>query len=152
MVVVEAMAADCLYRSAVKGDGSRIDVTGDMLTIMAGLACGEANTVSWDILRNHADAFVSCPDWVSANGTRIYGAPLRGDDRVFSGESGSVTMGLVAALMTKPEYRELREALKLDDSSEVLLISSEGDTDPDRYREIVWEGLCGTDKEPFEGI
>ena len=60
------------------------------------------------------------------------GAPLRGDDRVFSGESGSVTMGLVAALMTKPEYRELREALKLDDSSEVLLISSEGDTDPDR--------------------
>ena len=152
MVVVEAMAADCLYRSAVKGDGSRIDVTGDMLTIMAGLACGEANTVSWDILRNHADAFVSCPDWVSANGTRIYGAPLRGDDRVFSGESGSVTMGLVAALMTKPEYRELREALKLDDSSEVLLVSSEGDTDPDRYREIVWEGLCGTDKEPFEGI
>ena len=152
MVVVEAMAADCLYRSAVKGDGSRIDVTGDMLTIMAGLACGEANTVSWDILRNHADAFVSCPDWVSANGTRIYGAPLRGDDRVFSGESGSVTMGLVAALMTKPEYRELRDALKLDDSSEVLLVSSEGDTDPDRYREIVWEGLCGTDKEPFEGI
>ena len=152
MVVVESMAADCLYRSAVKGDGSRIDVTGDMLTIMAGLACGEANTVSWDILRNHADAFVSCPDWVSANGTRIYGAPLRGDDRVFSGESGSVTMGLVAALMTKPEYRELRDALKLDDSSEVLLVSSEGDTDPDRYREIVWEGLCGTDKEPFEGI
>lgn len=61
MAVVEAGAADCLYRSALKGDGSRIDVTGDMLTIMAGLACGEANTVSWDILRNHADAFVSCP-------------------------------------------------------------------------------------------
>lgn len=152
MVVVEAGAADCLYRSALKGDGNRIDVTGDMLTIMAGLACGEANTVSWDILRNHADAFVSCPDWVSANGCRIYGAPMRGDTQVISGESGSVTMGLVHALMTKPEYKELKEALKLDENSEVLLVSSEGDTDPGRYREIVWDGLCGTDKEPFADL
>lgn len=149
MVVVEANAADCLYRSAVQGDGNRVDVTGDMLTIMAGLACGEANTVSWDILRNHADAFVSCPDWVSANGSRIYAAPLRGDRQVISGESGSVTMGLVHALMTKPEYQELKDALKLNADSEVLLVSSEGDTDPERYHEITWEGLCGSDKEPF---
>ena len=152
MVVVEANAADCLYRSAMQGDGSRVDVTGDMLTIMAGLACGEANTVSWDILRNHADAFVSCPDWVSANGSRIYGAPVKGDTQVISGESGSVTMGLVHALMTKPEYKDIKEALKLDGNSEVLLVSSEGDTDPDRYREITWEGLCGSDKEPFAGL
>lgn len=152
MVVVEAKAADCLYRSAAKGDGSCVDVTGDMLTIMAGLACGEANTVSWDILRNHADAFVSCPDWVSANGCRIYAAPLRGDSQVISGESGSVCMGLVAALMTRPEYSELKEALKLDGNSDVLLVSSEGDTDPERYHEIVWEGLCGTDKEPFSEL
>ena len=152
MVVCEANAADCLYRSAMQADGSRVDVTGDMFTIMAGLACGEANTVSWDILRNHADAFVSCPDWVSANGTRIYGAPMKGDAQVISGESGSVTLGVVHALMTKPEYKELKEALKLDENSEVLLVSSEGDTDPDRYREITWEGLCGTDKEPFADL
>ena len=152
MTVVEAKAADCLFRSASKGDGSRVDVTGDMLTIMAGLACGEPNTVSWDILRNHANAFVSCPDWVSANGTRIYSSPMKGDERVISGESGSVTMGLVAAIMTKPELKELKEALKLDENSQVLLVSSEGDTDPDRYREIVWEGLCGTDKEPFADL
>lgn len=149
MVVVEAKAADCLYRSAVKGDGSCVDVGGDMLTIMAGLACGEANTVSWDILRNHARAFVSCPDWVSADGCRIYAAPLRGDTQVISGESGSVCMGLVASIMTKPEYRDLKEALKLDETSDVLLVSSEGDTDPERYLEIVWEGMCGSDKEPF---
>lgn len=152
MVVVEAGAADCLYRSAVQADGKRVDVTGDMLTIMAGLACGEANTVSWDILRNHASAFVSCPDWVSANGTRIYGCPLPGDKQVISGESGSVTLGLVHALMTKPEYDDLKEALKLNADSEVLLVSSEGDTDPIRYREIVWEGLCGTDKRPFADL
>ena len=152
MVVCEANAADCLYRSAMQKDGSRVDVTGDMFTIMAGLACGEANTVSRDILRNHADAFVSCPDWVSANGTRIYAAPLKGDPQVISGESGSVTMGLVHALMTNPEYKDLKEALKLDENSEVLLVSSEGDTDLDRFREITWEGLCGSDKEVFADL
>ena len=123
-----------------------------MLTIMAGLACGEANTVSWDILRNHADAFISCPDWVSANGTRIYGAPLGTDKRVISGESGSVTLGLLHALMTDPAYRALKTALRLDPSSQVLLVSSEGDTDPDRYRDIVWEGLCGTGKDHFASL
>lgn len=89
---------------------------------------------------------------MSANGSRIYAAPVRGDQQVISGESGSVTMGLVHALMTKPEYRELKDALKLDENSEVLLVSSEGDTDPDRYHEITWEGLCGSDKEPFAGL
>ena len=152
MAVVEAGAADCLYRSALQADGSRVNVTGDMLTIMAGLACGEANTVSWDILRNHADAFISCPVWVSANGTRIYGAPTGEDKRVISGQSGSVTLGLVHALMTNPDYQDLKDALKLNENSEVLLVSSEGDTDPDRYREITWEGLCGSDKEPFADI
>lgn len=152
MAVVEAGAADCLYRSAMQADGSRVDVTGDMPTIMAGLACGEANTVSWDILRNHADAFVSCPDWVSANGTRIYGSPLRGDKQVISGESGSVSMGLLHTIMTDQKYAELKDALKLDKNSEVLLISTEGDTDPDRYREITWEGLYGSDRKPFTDI
>ena len=74
------------------------------------------------------------------------------DARVISGESGSVTLGLVHALMTNPQYKDLKEAVKLDENSQVLLVSSEGDTDPDRYREITWEGLCGTEKKPFEGL
>lgn len=152
MVVAEAGAADCLYRSAMKEDGSRVDVTGDMFTIMAGLACGEANTISWDILRNHASAFASCPDWMSAKGTRMYGVPLAGDPTVISGESGSVTMGLLASIMTYPRYADLKEALQLDENSQVLLVSTEGNTDPIRFREIVWDGLYGINKEPFADL
>ena len=70
-VVMEAQAADCLYRSAQAGDGSIRFVTGDMPTIMAGLACGEPNTIGFDILRNHTAFFVSCPDWVSALGLSL---------------------------------------------------------------------------------
>ena len=42
--------------------------------------------------------------------------------------------------MTNKEYVELKEKLKLDENSKVLLFSTEGDTDPDKYREIVWKG------------
>ena len=139
-VVVEARAADCLYQGAVAGDGDPRIVGGDLQTIMAGLACGEPNIISWDILRNHVSAFVSCPDWVSAKGMRMLSAPVKGDPRVISGESGAVGMGLLSTIMQDEDYKELREYLELDQSSQVLMFSTEGDTDPDKYKEIVWEG------------
>ena len=139
-IVMEARAADCLYQGAVAGDGSSRIVEGDLATMMAGLACGEPNIISWDILRNHVDAFVSCPDWVSASGMRRLAAPVQGDPIVKSGESGAVGMGLVAAIMKDEAYAELREKLGLDRFSQVLLFSTEGDTDPEKYEKVVWGG------------
>ena len=140
--VMEAQAADCLYRSALAGDGALRAVDGDLDTIMAGLACGEANAIAWDILRNHAAVFVSCPDWIAAKGMRTLGAPLQGDPSVVSGESGAVGAGLLAMLMENHGYKELRGALRLTKDSKALLFSTEGDTDPQRYRDIVWNGAC----------
>jgi len=139
-IVMEARAADCLYQGALAGDGKPRVVTGDLQTIMAGLACGEPNTISWDILRNHVSAFVSCPDWVSARGMRMLAAPVKGDPAVTSGESGAVGMGLISALMETDEYKDLREAIGLDRFSQVLMFSTEGDTDPEKYRRVVWDG------------
>ena len=111
---MEAGAAACLYKGAVAGDGDPRIVGGDLQTIMAGLACGEPNIIGWDILRNHVSAFVSCPDWVAAKGMRMLAAPVKGDPKVISGESGAVGMG--------------------------VMFSTEGDTDPDKYKKIVWGG------------
>ncbi|WP_077611814.1 diaminopropionate ammonia-lyase [Clostridium sp. Marseille-P2415] len=140
VVVVEADVAACLYKGAKAGDGKIRIVDGDMQTIMAGLACGEPNTISWDILKNHADAFVSAPDWAAALGMRMLAAPVKGDTPVTSGESGAAPFGVLACIMKLDEYRELREHLGLHEDSKVLLFSTEGDTDPDRYKAIVWEG------------
>ena len=139
-IIMEAQAADCLYRGALAGDGAPRIVDGDLQTIMAGLACGEPNTISWDILRNHATAFVSCPDWVSARGMRMLGVPVKGDPVVISGESGAVGMGLIAAIMETDEYKELREAIGLDRFSQVLMFSTEGNTDPMKFRKVLWDG------------
>ncbi len=138
--VVEADTAACLYKGAAAGDGAEYTVEGDMPTIMAGLACGEPNTTSWDILKNHVDTFIAAPDWVSAKAMRMLAAPIKGDPQVTSGESGAVTFGVLNETMTDPEYAELKAQLKLDKDSRVLLFSTEGDTDPERYEQIVWGG------------
>ena len=139
-IVMEARAADCLYQGAVAGDGNPRIVEGDLKTIMAGLACGEPNIISWDILRNHVSAFVSCPDWVSARGMRMLGVPVKGDPTVISGESGAVGMGLIAAIMETDEYKDLRDFLGLDRFSQVLMFSTEGNTDPMKFRKVLWDG------------
>lgn len=140
VVVVEADVAACLYKGAVLGTGEEAIVDGDMQTIMAGLACGEPNTISWDILKNHVNVFIATPDWAAAKGMRMLAAPIKGDPAICSGESGAAPFGTLAAIMTMPEYKELKEAIGLDENSKVLCFSTEGDTDPDRYKNIVWEG------------
>ncbi len=141
-VVVEPNKAECLYLSAAANEIKA--VTGDMNTIMAGLACGEPNPISWDILHDYTDSFVSCPDYVAAHGMRVLGNPLGNDPRVISGESGAVTAGLVSLLMMSNDLEELRDQLQLNEQSRVLVINTEGDTDPVHYRQVVWNGKYPT--------
>lgn len=137
-IVVEASAAACLYKGAAAGDGKPRMVGGDLDTIMAGLACGEPNILAWDILKNHASFFLSCPDCLARSGMRLLGAPLKGDPRVISGESGAIGMGVLKAVMTDSRYKDLRESMGLTEDSVILMFSTEGDTDPVNYRKIVW--------------
>jgi len=142
-IVVEPHAANCLYKSALSG--KREIIVGELNTIMAGLSCGEPNPVAWELLKSHTSFFASCPDYIAANGMRILSAPLENDKRIISGESGAVGLGLLAALMTRNDLSELKEALKLGSESRILLFSSEGDTDPEKYQSIIWDGECASD-------
>lgn len=138
IIIVEPDKADCFYRSAASGKIT--PVTGNMHTIMAGLACGEPNPVAWSILRETADFFVTTTDSISARGMRILGNPLKGDPAVVSGESGAVTAGMLSIIAMDSEYEDLKKAIGLDNKSKVVLVSTEGDTDPQMYRKIVWDG------------
>ena len=141
-VICEPHGANCIYKSMEVNDGNPHNVTGDLKTIMAGLACGEPNTISWKILRDNSDFSVSCEDSISARGMRVLSSPLGEDKRVISGESGSVGLGLVTELLdNKEKYKEFLNELKLNENSKVLCISTEGDTDLQGYKNIVWDGM-----------
>jgi diaminopropionate ammonia-lyase len=136
--VVEPTRAACFYESMSAHDRRPKKLRGNLDTIMAGLACGEPSTLAWKILRDYADVFVACPDYVAMRGMRILGNPLEGDDRVISGESGAVTLGLLTVVLGEESCRQIAGALRLNETSKVLLLSTEGDTDPAMYRKIVW--------------
>ena len=136
--VVEASAADCLYRSIEAEDGKLHFVDGDLHTIMAGLACGEPNPIAWPILQSGANWFVSISDAVAAEGMRILGNPLRGDQQVISGESGAAGFAFSMQLLLHPINAALRTRFGLNEDSRVLVFSTEGDTDAEQYRRIVW--------------
>ncbi|MBN2126717.1 MAG: diaminopropionate ammonia-lyase [Deltaproteobacteria bacterium] len=135
--VVEPNRAACLLGSIRRNDRRPHRVTGDLDTIMAGLACGEPSLLGWNILRRYADAFLSCSDLVAERGMRILANPPAGDDPVVSGESGAVTLGALAAILRDSSFRDIRRDLGLDAESRVLLFSTEGDTDPVSYRKIL---------------
>ena len=140
IVIVEPNKADCLFRTAKADDGKLHFVTGDMDTIMAGLACGEPCTIAWEVLRDYADHFLSCPDYAAAQGMRLLARPAGEDTAVVSGESGAATFGALAELMTDPALSSFRDAIGLDEHSRVLCFSTEGATDRENYHAVVNEG------------
>ena len=137
ITIVEPEAAACIYASARAGDGRAHAVEGDPVTIMAGLNCGTPCSVVWPVLRDCSAYFCACKDSVTERGMRALAHPSGGDPAVVSGESGAVTYGL---LLTILESQELKKLFRLDRDSVVLLISTEGDTDPDGYRRVVGSG------------
>ena len=127
-VVVEPEPADCLYQSAAAGRPA--PATGDLQTIMAGLSCGEVSPLAWTVLADGADAFMTVADDAAIEAMRL----LAELEHVVGGESGVAGLaGLIAACRD----REARAALGLDAHSRVLLIGSEGDTDPALYARLV---------------
>jgi len=125
-----------LFESIKKGE--RVRIKGDLATIMAGLSCGEPSLTGWEILKTFANAFLMCADGIARRGMKVLGNPLAADPCIVSGESGAVTLGALFEIMTDTDNRKIRKDLGLDSDSSVLLFSTEGDTDPDVYRDIVW--------------
>ena len=131
-VVVEPEKAACLYVSAVKGKPTLFP--GNLETVMACLAAGEVNVPAWRILDRASDAFLAVPDEAALAGMRLLAEGVGGDAPVVAGESG---VAALAGLLAARADSVTAKALSLDDDSRVLVIGSEGATDPVLYRAIV---------------
>ena len=137
--IIEPEEANCIYKSVLINDQHPHAVKGDLNTIMAGLACGEPNTITWETLRDFSSAYFSCSDDVAKEGMKILAKPEGDDPKIVSGESGAVGVGLLSLLMQRDDLSKMKEKFSLDENSIVLLISTEGDTDPEHYRKVISE-------------
>ena len=102
---------------------------------MAGLNCGTPCSITWPVLRDAASFYCACDDSIAIRGMRTYAFPENGDPAIVSGESGAVTYGLLLEIL---EDKELRKLWKIDENSAILLINTEGATDPVNYKIILY--------------
>ena len=109
-------------------------VLGDLDTIMAGLACGEVSLVAWDVLRLGAGDALAIADECAAEAMRALAQGAAGDPRIVAGEAG---VGGLAGLMAIAGNDAVRRSLALGPESRVLIVGSEGATDPVVYGQIV---------------
>jgi diaminopropionate ammonia-lyase len=130
-IMVEPLEADCLYQSAVNDNPT--PSSGNLHTIMAGLACREVSPAAWLILDWLCSDYLAIPDqWVEQAMKAL--ADGAGDVSIVSGESAAGGMGVLLNTLKHPE---LKEKLGIDNNSQVLLFGCEGATDIQIYREIV---------------
>ncbi len=127
---VEPLRAACVLHSVEAGH--LVDVPGPHDSIMAGLNCGRPSPVAWPFVSGGISAFVAVPDTRAEEAMR-----LLAQDGVVSGESGAAGLAGLLAVLTGPDARTYRDALGVSGDSRVLVISTEGATDPQGYARII---------------
>lgn len=131
-VVVEPARAACLFASAQAGNPVKIP-HGEP-TIMAMLECCEPSLVAWRVLSRVADGFMTLEEDEAVTAMRRLAQPIGKDPAIVAGESGGVGL---AGLMQVAGSAAERARLGLDAASRVLVINTEGATDPFVYKELV---------------
>jgi len=132
VVVVEPDLAPCLLASAKTGDATPAPISEE--TMMAGLSCGEPSKIAWDILADEVRDFITIPESVVAPAVKLMARPEGGDPVIEAGESAIAGL---AGLICAARQDELRAKINLDAASRVLLIGTEGVTDPMVYAKIL---------------
>jgi diaminopropionate ammonia-lyase len=121
VIGVEPSGADCVTASIEAG--RLVEVPGPHVSIMAGLNCGNASLIAWPDISRGLDTLVAIDDEPAREAMRLLAAA-----GVVSGESGAA--GLAGLLWG-------RASLGLPADATILLVSTEGATDPEAYQRIV---------------
>jgi diaminopropionate ammonia-lyase len=136
---VEPHSANCLFES-IKA-GHRVSVESNVTTTMAGLNCGSVATLAWKILKNGLIGSISISDKLSEEAMKTLACPVLGDPVIISGESGASGLGALIGLCKTNKFRTFKEKIYLNNSSKVLVINTEGDTDPSNYQRVMADNI-----------
>jgi len=140
-VIVEPELAPCLFESARNGERSSVEVREE--TIMAGLSCGEVSNIAWPTLSRFADDFLTIPDSIVAPTMRLLADAPCNDSPIIAGESA--VAGL-AGLICAARQKNLRASLRLDNDSNILVIGTEGATDPTLYEALTGRNVASVQR------
>jgi diaminopropionate ammonia-lyase len=138
LVIVEPSASNGILTSFTQGKLSQ--PTGNLDTIMAGLNCGIPSSTAWEIIKNGVDAAISVEDTFAVQAMKALYFPTENDPQIIAGESGVGGLAGFMAIMQGSGYDALKTTLGINENSNILFFSTEGATDPDRFKALVERG------------
>jgi diaminopropionate ammonia-lyase len=127
LVGAEPVDAACVLESAQAG--GLVTLAAPQRSIMAGLNCGTPSSVAWPAVSRGFDFFQTVTD-----GQALAAMRTLAKVGIRAGESGAASLAALVNLASHPES-------PLSPRSTVVLISTEGVTDPEFYeREVIHGG------------
>jgi len=131
-IVVEPDSAACVMESIKTGKIEKIDIKRESL--MGGMSCGEVSLVPWEILKNSVKFCISLPDDDIAKTMKLLGNSSFSDKKIIAGENSAPgVISLIASCVDD----KIKEKLKLNSKSNILIIGCEGDTDKEMYQKLI---------------
>ena len=134
IVVVEPDSAACVMKSIESGKIEKVQIVRESL--MGGMSCGEPSLVPWKILNKSVNSCISLPDDDIGKAMKMFANAGFGDDKIIAGENSAPG---VISLIASCNDDEVKNKMKLDSNSNVLLIGCEGDTDQEMYQKLLNE-------------
>ena len=131
-IVVEPDSAACVMESIKTGKIEKIDIQRESL--MGGMSCGEVSLVPWEILKNSVKFCISLPDDDIAKTMKLLGNSSFSEEKIIAGENSAPG---VISLITSCADDKIKERLKLNLKSNVLVIGCEGNTDKEMYQKLI---------------
>jgi len=131
-IVVEPDSAACVMESIKSGKIEKIDIQRESL--MGGMSCGEVSLVPWEILKHSVKHCISLPDDDIAKTMKLLGNSSFSDRKIIAGENSAPG---VISLIASCNNEDLRDQLRLNESSNVLVFGCEGDTDKEMYQKLI---------------
>lgn len=129
-IVVEPSQAGCLYQSAIESRPA--SATGCIDSVMAGLACGKTSPVAWSFLQHCVDYFALIDDQNAIDSMKQLASGWCDDIPIVAGESGAAGLAMLSRFADSKQL----DLLNITPESSVMIVNTEGDTDPNLYEHL----------------
>ena len=133
IIIVESDLSDCVYQSLVNNQIKLVDIIDE--TLMAGLSCGEVSLLAWPLLQKAVGHVITFNDDGVVPMMRWLAKPDNQSRRAI--EAGECSASGLMGLMAIQNDPKLAAEMGIDEQSIILVLGTEGATDPDFYETVI---------------
>ena len=136
IIVVEPKEAACVLKSIEAKKMKKIKIKKE--SIMGGMSCNEMSLVPWNILNKATNHCITIDDTKVSSTVAMLAKAKLSNKKIVGGECA--TPGIIS-LIAACNDKKIKNLLKLNEQSNVLVMGCEGDADATLYNKLLSQGL-----------